>query len=1231
MSGSEGSRYTRSQSAAATDDDREATEEGGAASVRAAALTHIAPTVEGSEVCVRAAAPDSSGQGPRRKKTTEEGGAASVRAAAPAHMVPATEGSSASCVRAAASDPSGQAPSGQGPRRKKTTLHNKRAALAQRLANNPFAALGDAQEDGSTADNDTDQLTSADETEPTSSIARKVDVMNTPTSSAAQPVRPSVALRRQKDPGAEQRALAGLTNWFMKRPTEALQPCNLAAAQQQQLQALQQAQIRPQVACEVSCTTATAAEVPALVNADDALEAELDRQDRTPVATITAQQQLHQAASGHLSVGSAPNAAALNAAWADMASVARECGYTVEIPQRAVQPVDALSTDQVRARRLEYLLDRELPRQQEPSQMVHIEEIQIEQEDKHAMYLATLADAQKWRAQQRAHGHRVPVQVQQQHLAAQLPAPAASAPTSIRQRQQVHTIALVPGGLSATGPQPTAQDVYMSQRAAQATTVTNPKPVQTDHGATSKSGWTAHQLQQIVELCEQSLHRRPITTPGVTKEQTLQQHTWQTAPQQELTATWGGDYEQQQLSQAPPASRQASTQQNYPDYTRASYESARQSDLVQSTVQWPSANDQERGASRSISNQHYAPAGPAKHTKTSDAAPTATYATNYASAEPATEYEAPVVASATETQKEMQNRRIKAQMLSWMEEHFKDVFDPPVEAPRSRQALPDAGADDYVREQRGAQRSRHRRQTARREEQNESRERSYSRGASREDSRRQSTAAGGHGDPGDQGSDDDHDKRARDSGRSDKSSPPVRRARFEDDARESSRSRRPSHRRRSPSAGGLDSTKSVSNHSTRSEGSEFARKDRLKMPMFDGTFFLPFQQQFEAAARANGYDEIDKQDRLRLALKGKALTVLVGTGAGQWTYRQLMGQLEARYGKTKSATAVKNALLKLRKKIGQTAHMFADEVDGVAAQAMLPREEVQHLAYHAFTNGLQSVPAQQRYVENYNDAATLRGAADIAAEWERTEGPDDEVTIRQNPNSSWALINTLQAGQPETPSPDTPAAAGYYGIFAEKLEALHKKEREQKVRTEKGPPTADELAAQLKKVNAEILHLHDSHQTLKGKVDKNVRSGGDEANAGNRPAEQPRAYSQQNMYNDSDRGRGGGRRNFNRGGSRGNFNGGDRGGFNGGGRGQMNGGGRGGQNGRGRGNYIGGSYQGQQDNFYQGPPQGPTPQQQYQQQQQQLQAANQNGPPSAPPPNYQPAAGQDVRGAASQA
>ena len=449
-------------------------------------------------------------------------------------------------------------------------------------------------------------------------------------------------------------------------------------------------------------------------------------------------------------------------------------------------------------------------------------------------------------------------------------------------------------------------------------------------------------------------------------------------------------------------------------------------------------------------------------------------------------------------------------------------------------------------------------------------------------------------------------RRGRDTGRSSKSPLPMRRARFEDMRREtssrySSHSRRPVHRQRSPSGSSHGSAKSDSYHSMRSDGSEHIRKDRLKMPTFDGTFFLPFQQQFEAAARANGYDEIDKRDRLQLALKGKALTVLGGTGAEQWTYRQLMGQLEARHGKTKSATAVKNAVLKLRKKIGQTAHMFADEVDSVAAQAMLPRDEVQHLAYHAFTNGLQSVPAQQRYVENYNDKATLRGAADIAAEWERTEGQDDEVTIRQNPNSSWAPINTLQE---EPPAPDTPATAGYYGIFADKLEALHMKEREQKVRTDTGSPTTDELAAQLKKVNDEILHLHDSHQTLKGTVEKNARSGVAEATHCNRPAEQPREYDQQNMYNDSNHGRGGGRRGFNRGGNRGNANCGNRGNFNDDGHGQFNGGER-------------------------GP--GPSRPQQYGQQQQQFQGSSQRGPPTASPLNYPQAAGQDVKGAASQA
>ena len=193
---------------------------------------------------------------------------------------------------------------------------------------------------------------------------------------------------------------------------------------------------------------------------------------------------------------------------------------------------------------------------------------------------------------------------------------------------------------------------------------------------------------------------------------------------------------------------------------------------------------------------------------------------------------------------------------------------------------------------------------------------------------------------------------------------------------------------------------------------------KVKPPSFDGTMFLAFEQQFEAACRCSGYDEAARVELLRCSLRGPARQLLLNTGADSWTYAQLMEALRTRHGKTRSKTEIRNALREMYKKPGQKALDFADEIDWVASQAEFTPKELTTATYEAFWHGLRTTPRQQKYVEKHDTTQTMKMAAEIAARWERTKGTTEDAYVPQPvPPVDWAIIQarqTINTGAPMT-------------------------------------------------------------------------------------------------------------------------------------------------------------------------------------------------------------------------
>ena len=263
---------------------------------------------------------------------------------------------------------------------------------------------------------------------------------------------------------------------------------------------------------------------------------------------------------------------------------------------------------------------------------------------------------------------------------------------------------------------------------------------------------------------------------------------------------------------------------------------------------------------------------------------------------------------------------------------------------------------------------------------------------------------------------------------------------------------------------------------------------KVKPPSFDGTMFLAFEQQFEAACRCSGYDEAARVELLRCSLRGPARQLLLNTGADSWTYAQLMEALRTRHGKTRSKTEVRNALRAMYKKPGQKALDFADEIDWVASQAEFTPKELTTATYEAFWHGLRTTPRQQKYVEKHDTTQTLKMAAEIAARWERTKGTTEDTYVPQESSPvDWAMIQARQAvnaGAPVTGGYN-PAAAGAGHMIASAMsnEALLRQEEKDRETKRKGAGADPAVTGRtLAELQATLDDLSSDHAVLKSSI-----------------------------------------------------------------------------------------------------------------------------------------------------
>ena len=263
---------------------------------------------------------------------------------------------------------------------------------------------------------------------------------------------------------------------------------------------------------------------------------------------------------------------------------------------------------------------------------------------------------------------------------------------------------------------------------------------------------------------------------------------------------------------------------------------------------------------------------------------------------------------------------------------------------------------------------------------------------------------------------------------------------------------------------------------------------KVKPPSFDGTMFLAFEQQFEAACRCSGYDEAARVELLRCSLRGDARQLLLNSGADSWTYAQLMEALRTRHGKTRSKTEVRNALREMYKKPGQKALDFADEVDFVASQAEFTPKELVIATCEAFWHGLRTTPRQQKYVEKHDTEQTLKTAAEIAARWERTKGTSEDAYIPQ-PQApvDWAIIQarqTLNNGAPMTGMP-RPTAPGPSQVIASAMSneaLLRQEEKEREVKRREQMASTPVGGGTLAALQATLDDLSRDHAILKNSV-----------------------------------------------------------------------------------------------------------------------------------------------------
>ena len=109
-----------------------------------------------------------------------------------------------------------------------------------------------------------------------------------------------------------------------------------------------------------------------------------------------------------------------------------------------------------------------------------------------------------------------------------------------------------------------------------------------------------------------------------------------------------------------------------------------------------------------------------------------------------------------------------------------------------------------------------------------------------------------------------------------------------------------------------------------------SNKKGIYMPTFDGTEWIAFRIKFDTFCERYKFTDVEKLQRLTLALEGKSCRVLQNAEPNSWTYGSLIKALEARYGHSKSYPNVQKELKVIQRRPGQSLQDLADEIMEVA-------------------------------------------------------------------------------------------------------------------------------------------------------------------------------------------------------------------------------------------------------------------------------------------------------------
>ncbi|KAG5894219.1 hypothetical protein JTB14_002270 [Gonioctena quinquepunctata] len=140
----------------------------------------------------------------------------------------------------------------------------------------------------------------------------------------------------------------------------------------------------------------------------------------------------------------------------------------------------------------------------------------------------------------------------------------------------------------------------------------------------------------------------------------------------------------------------------------------------------------------------------------------------------------------------------------------------------------------------------------------------------------------------------------------------------------------------------------------------------MKPPQFDGkTPWANYRRQFEAAAKANGWNAGERAVALLLALRGEATNILQTlTAQEQEDYDQLIKHLELRYGHAHLEHVYHSQLKNRCQKSGESLQEFEADIARLVrlAYPATPENVMERLAVQAFLDGLRDQETRQALI-----------------------------------------------------------------------------------------------------------------------------------------------------------------------------------------------------------------------------------------------------------------------------